>query len=89
MPYLIRAYSSYLIHLYMKFKDSTRIGKTAMACSLTRIIMGHKKYYIQSFHSSAKPSQCFCGATIIDNNIHFKDGLLTLEMTEISIFIED
>jgi len=87
--FLTKAYSSYLIHLHMRFEGPTGIGKTAGACALAKMIMGDKKYYIQSFHSGTKPSQCFGGTTITDNNVHFKDGLLTLAMEQGSIFIAD
>ena len=87
--FLIKAYSSYLIHLHMRFEGPTGIGKTVGACALARMIMDKKKYYIQSFHSGTKPSQCYGGTTIIDSNVHFKDGLLTLAMSEGSIFIAD
>ena len=87
--FLTKAYSAYLIHLHMRFEGPTGIGKTVGACALARMIMGDKKYYIQSFHSGTKPTQCYGGTTIIDNNVHFKDGLLTLAMTEGSIFIAD
>ena len=87
--FLIKAYSSYLIHMHVRFEGPTGIGKTVGACALAKMIMGEKKYYIQSFHSGTKPSQCYGGTTLIDNDVHFKDGLLTLAMTEGSIFIAD
>ena len=87
--FLINAYSSYLIHNHMRFEGPTGIGKTEGACALARIILKGKRYYIQSFHSGTKPSQCYGGSTIIDNKVDVKDGLLTLAMTEGSVFIAD
>ena len=87
--FLINAYSSYIIHMHMRFEGPTGIGKTAGACALGRIITKNKKYYIQSFHSGTKPSQCYGGSTIINNKIDIKDGLLTLAMTEGTVFIAD
>ena len=87
--FFIKAYSSYLIHLHMRFEGPTGIGKTTGASALAKMIMGDKKYYIQSFHSGTKPSQCFGGTTITGNNVHFKDGLLTLSMEQGTIFIAD
>lgn len=73
----------------MRFEGPTGIGKTVCACALARMIMGEKKYYIQSFHSGTKPRQCYGSEVIIDNNVDFKDGLLTLAMIKRSIFISD
>ena len=87
--FLINAYSSYLIHNHMRFEGPTGIGKTEGACALARIILEGKKFYIQSFHSGTKPSQCYGGSTIIDNKIDVKDGLLTLAMNEGTVFIAD
>ena len=87
--FLIKAYTAYLIHLHMRFEGPTGIGKTTCACYLAKMIMGNKKYYIQSFHSGTKPSECYGSSTILNNNILFKDGLLTLAMIEGSIFIAD
>ena len=87
--FLTKAYSSYLIHLHMRFEGPTGIGKTAGACALAKMIMGDNKYYIQSFHSGTKPSQCFGRNTIADNDVSFKEGLLTLAMEQGSIFIAD
>ena len=41
------------------------------------------------FDSGTKPSQYYGGATIINNNVNIKDGLLTLGMKEGSVFIDD
>ena len=87
--FLINAYSSYLIHMHMRFEGPTGIGKTIGACALAKIISKNKKFYIQSFHSGTKPSQCFGGSTIINNKVDIKDGLLTLAMTEGTVFIAD
>ena len=87
--FLTKAYSSYLIYLHMRFEGPTGIGKTVGACALAKMIMGDKKFYIQSFHSGTKTSQCFGGTTISGNNVHFKEGLLTLAMEQGSIFIAD
>ena len=87
--FLIKAYSSYLIHLHMRFEGPTGIGKTVGASALSRMIMGEKKFYIQSFHSGTKPSQCFGTTTFVDNDVNFRDGLLTLAMIEGSIYIAD
>ena len=87
--FLIKAYSSYLIHMHMRFEGPTGIGKTVGACALAEKITKGKKYYIQSFHSGTKPSQYYGGATIINNNVDIKDGLLTLAMKEGSVFIAD
>ena len=87
--FMINAYSSYLIHMHMRFEGPTGIGKTIGACALGRIIAKKRKFYIQSFHSGTKPSQCFGGSTIINNKVDIKDGLLTLAMTEGTVFIAD
>ena len=90
--FLINAYSSYLIHMHMRFEGPTGIGKTIGACALGRIIAQKEKkkqFYIQSFHSGTKPSQFFGGSTIIDNKEEIKDGLLTLAMTEGTVYIAD
>ena len=88
--FLINAYSSYLIHMHMRFEGPTGIGKTVAACALGRIITNNqKKYYIQSFHSGTKPNQCYGGWTIINNKPDTKDGLLTLAMNEGTVFITD
>ena len=87
--FLINAYSSYLIHMHMRFEGPTGIGKTIGACALAKIISKNKKFYIQSFHSGTKPLQCFGGSTIINNKVDIKDGLLTLAMTEGTVFIAD
>ena len=87
--FLIKAYSSYLIHLHMRFEGPTGIGKTTGASTLAKMIMGNKKYYIQSFHSGTKPSHCFGGTTIRGSDVRFKDGLLTLAMEQGTIFIAD
>ena len=87
--FLINAYSSYLIHNHMRFEGPTGIGKTEGACALARFIAKEKKFYIQSFHSGTKPSQCYGGSTIINNQMGVKDGLLTLAMKEGTVFIAD
>ena len=87
--FLTKEKSSYLIHLHIRFQGPTWIRKTDGAYALAKMIMGDKKFYIQSFHSDTKTSQCFGGTTIPDNNVHFKEGLLTLAMEQGSIFIAD
>ena len=87
--FMINAYSSYLLHMHMRFEGPTGIGKTAGACALSKIITNNGRYYIQSFHSGTKPSQCYGGTTVIGSKIDIKDGLLTLAMTEGTVFIAD
>ena len=73
----------------MRFEGPTGIGKIVGACALAKIITKGKKYYIQSFHSGTKPSQCYGGVSLINDGINIKEGLLTLAMKEGSVFIAD
>lgn len=70
--FLIKAYSSYLIHMHMRFEGPTGIDKTVGGCDLAEKIKKGKEYYIQSFDSGTKPSQYYGGPTIINNNVNIK-----------------
>ena len=91
--FVLFVYISSLINLYLCVVSPPGAGKTTAARSISEIrakILGQQiPFYIHTHHSSTKPNDFYGNTTISDSQIIFKEGSLTLAITEGSVYIAD
>ena len=91
--FVLFVYISSLINLYLCVVSPPGAGKTTAARSISEIrakILGQQiPFYIHTHHSSTKPNDFYGTTTISDSQIIFKEGSLTLAITEGSVYIAD
>ena len=90
--FVLIVYISSLINLYLYVISPTGTGKTtavrAIAEIRAKILMQNKSFYIHNHHSSTKPND-FYGNTIIESEMIFNEGSLTLAISEGSVYIAE
>ena len=91
--FVLIVYISTLINLYLCVVSPPGSGKTTAARTIAeiraKILMQDIPFYIHTHHSSTKPNDFYGTTTISDSEIIFKEGSLTLAITEGSVYIAD
>ncbi len=91
--FVLIVYISSLINLYLCVVSPPGSGKTTAARAIAEIraiILNQSiPFYIHTHHSSTKPNDFYGTTTISDSEVIFKEGSLTLAITEGSVYIAD
>ena len=91
--FVLIVYISSLINLYLCVVSPPGSGKTTAARAIAEIRAKILKqlipFYIHTHHSSTKPNDFYGTTTISDSEVIFKEGSLTLAITEGSVYIAD
>ena len=91
--FVLIVYISSLINLYLCVVSPPGSGKTTAARAIAEIraiILGQEiPFYIHTHHSSTKPNDFYGTTTISESEVIFKEGSLTLAITEGRVYIAD
>jgi len=91
--FVLIVYISSLINLYLCVVSPPGSGKTTTARAIAeiraRILSQNIPFYIHTHHSTTKPDDFYGTTTISDSEVIFKEGSLTLAITEGSVYIAD
>ena len=91
--FVVMVYISSLINLYLCVVSPPGSGKTTAARAIAeiraKILMQNIPFYIHTHHSSTKPNDFYGTTTISESEVIFKEGSLTLAITEGSVYIAD
>ena len=93
--FVLIVYISSLINLYLCVVSPPGSGKTTSARAIAEIrarILNHNThipFFMHTHHSTTKPNDFYGTTTINDSKIIFKEGSLTLAITNGSVYIAD
>ncbi len=91
--FVLTVYISSLINLYLYVVSPPGSGKTTAARAIAEIrgmILNQEiSFYIHTHHSSTKPNDFYGTTTISDSEVIFKEGSLSLSISEGNVYIAE